>query len=72
MTGVAFFQKVQIDQRGEIGRQRGGLHAQGAGDLAQLVVAVRNGANDGEIAVGGLHLVFQQEVWLLIEKTVFR
>ena len=34
------------------------------------MIAVRNGANDGEIAVGGLYLVFQQEVRLLIEKTI--
>ena len=34
------------------------------------MVAVRNSANDGEIAVGGLYLVFQQEVRLLIEKSV--
>ena len=34
------------------------------------MVTVRNGANDGEIAVGGLYLVFQQEVWLLIEKSI--
>ena len=34
------------------------------------MVAVRNGANDGKIAVGGLYLVFQQEVRLLIEKSI--
>ena len=34
------------------------------------MIAVRNSANDGEIAVGGLYLVFQQEVRLLIEKSV--
>ena len=34
------------------------------------MVTVRNGANDGEIAVGGLYLVFQQEVRLLIEKPI--
>ena len=34
------------------------------------MVAVRNSANDGKIAVGGLYLVFQQEVRLLIEKSI--
>ena len=34
------------------------------------MVAVRNGANDGKIAAGGLYLVFQQEVRLLIEKPI--
>ena len=34
------------------------------------MVAVRNSANDGEIAVRGLYLVFQQEVRFLIEKSV--
>ena len=34
------------------------------------MIAVRNSANDGEIAVGGLYLVFQQEVRFLIEKSI--
>ena len=34
------------------------------------MVTVRNSANDGKIAVGGLYLVFQQEVRLLIEKPI--
>ena len=58
--------KAQLGQCRQIRRDGGAFLLKNAADLTQLVIAVCNDPDDGEIIDRCLHLIAQQEVWFLI------
>ena len=61
-----FHNKAQLRQRCQIRRDGGAFLFKNAADLTQLMVAVRNDPDDGEIIDRCLYLIAQQKVWLLV------
>ena len=58
--------KAQLGQCCQIRRDGGAFLLKNAADLTQLMIAVRNDPDDGEIIDRRLYLIAQQEVWFLI------
>lgn len=58
--------KAQLGQCCQIRRDGGTFLLKNAADLTQLMIAVRNDPDDGEIIDRRLYLIAQQEVWLLV------